>query len=219
MPSGELQQRRLMVRAPPSRCPWRSCKVPGRNKLHSAGLEQDFIADLRRRPVAEQTVAANEQHYEVPTEFYLFCLGRNLKYSSCLYKARLSSPALLLPSARLRPASPSACAVLRRPRLLLHPAPSCAAACCLLVAAACSFSLLLLAACRCLLSLAAVALPLGACRTWTRVLDWTTLRWPCSACAPDSPFPTLSTPPCVSGVAPNRSQSWRDSPPCAGQCA
>ena len=57
-PTGELQQRRLM----------------------------DFIADLRRRPVAEQTAAANEQHYEVPTEFYLFCLGRNLKYSGCLYK-------------------------------------------------------------------------------------------------------------------------------------
>ncbi len=29
--------------------------------------------------------AANEQHYEVPTPFYQFCLGRRLKYSGCLY--------------------------------------------------------------------------------------------------------------------------------------
>ena len=41
---------------------------------------QDFVADLKRRPVAEQTEAANEQHYEVPTEFYLLCLGKHLKY-------------------------------------------------------------------------------------------------------------------------------------------
>ena len=38
------------------------------------------MADLKRRPVAEQTEAANEQHYEVPTEFYLLCLGKHLKY-------------------------------------------------------------------------------------------------------------------------------------------
>ena len=47
--------------------------------------ELDFVADLRTRAVAEQTKAANEQHYEVPTEFYLLCLGSNLKYSCCLY--------------------------------------------------------------------------------------------------------------------------------------
>ena len=44
------------------------------------------MADLKRRPIAEQTVAANEQHYEVPTELYLLCLGKHLKYSACLYK-------------------------------------------------------------------------------------------------------------------------------------
>ena len=47
--------------------------------------EMAFVADLRTRAVAEQTKAANEQHYEVPTEFYLLCLGSNLKYSCCLY--------------------------------------------------------------------------------------------------------------------------------------
>ena len=44
-----------------------------------------YVADLKTRPIAEQTAAANTQHYEVPTAFYQFCLGRRLKYSGCLY--------------------------------------------------------------------------------------------------------------------------------------
>ena len=44
-----------------------------------------YVADLKTRPLAEQTAAANEQHYEVPTAFYQLCLGRRLKYSGCLY--------------------------------------------------------------------------------------------------------------------------------------
>jgi hypothetical protein len=44
-----------------------------------------YVADLQTRALAEQTGAANEQHYEVPTPFYQFCLGKRLKYSSCLY--------------------------------------------------------------------------------------------------------------------------------------
>jgi len=44
-----------------------------------------YVADLKTRPLAEQTAAANEQHYEVPTPFYKACLGKRLKYSGCLY--------------------------------------------------------------------------------------------------------------------------------------
>jgi cyclopropane-fatty-acyl-phospholipid synthase len=44
-----------------------------------------YVADLKRRPLAEQTAAANEQHYEVPTAFFQHCLGARLKYSGCLY--------------------------------------------------------------------------------------------------------------------------------------
>jgi cyclopropane-fatty-acyl-phospholipid synthase len=44
-----------------------------------------YVADLKTRALAEQTRAANEQHYEVPTRFYQLCLGRRLKYSGCLY--------------------------------------------------------------------------------------------------------------------------------------
>lgn len=33
-----------------------------------------------------QTAAANEQHYELPTEYFLAALGPHRKYSSCLYE-------------------------------------------------------------------------------------------------------------------------------------
>jgi cyclopropane-fatty-acyl-phospholipid synthase len=44
-----------------------------------------YVRDLKHRPLAEDTKAANEEHYEVPTAFFLRCLGRRLKYSGCLY--------------------------------------------------------------------------------------------------------------------------------------
>lgn len=44
-----------------------------------------YVADLKTRPLAEQTAAANAQHYEVPTRFFQLCLGPRLKYSSGLY--------------------------------------------------------------------------------------------------------------------------------------
>jgi len=47
--------------------------------------QQDFIAKLRGSPIAIETSKANEQHYEVPPEFFLMTLGRRLKYSSCYY--------------------------------------------------------------------------------------------------------------------------------------
>ena len=43
------------------------------------------VAGLRDSPVAINTPDANEQHYEVPTEFYLKCLGPRLKYSSAWF--------------------------------------------------------------------------------------------------------------------------------------
>jgi cyclopropane-fatty-acyl-phospholipid synthase len=47
--------------------------------------EATYADDLRRRDLAEQTQAANEQHYEVPTDFFRHCLGPRMKYSSCHY--------------------------------------------------------------------------------------------------------------------------------------
>jgi cyclopropane-fatty-acyl-phospholipid synthase len=42
----------------------------------------EHIAGLKQSPIAVQTRAANEQHYEVPTAFYQMSLGKRLKYSS-----------------------------------------------------------------------------------------------------------------------------------------
>jgi len=43
------------------------------------------LAALKQSPIAIETQAANEQHYEVPPDFFKLCLGKQLKYSSCYY--------------------------------------------------------------------------------------------------------------------------------------
>ena len=44
-----------------------------------------LVEELRASPVAIATREANEQHYEVPSEFFQRVLGRHLKYSSCYF--------------------------------------------------------------------------------------------------------------------------------------
>jgi cyclopropane-fatty-acyl-phospholipid synthase len=44
-----------------------------------------LLDELRQSPIAIETEAANEQHYEVPARFFQLCLGKRLKYSSCYY--------------------------------------------------------------------------------------------------------------------------------------
>jgi cyclopropane-fatty-acyl-phospholipid synthase len=45
----------------------------------------EFINELKRSPIAIETRAANEQHYELPERFFQLCLGARLKYSSGLW--------------------------------------------------------------------------------------------------------------------------------------
>jgi len=45
----------------------------------------DFRQSLRDGPVAPVPEKANEQHYEVPAEFFVGALGRHLKYSSAYW--------------------------------------------------------------------------------------------------------------------------------------
>lgn len=47
--------------------------------------KQVFARQLADGPIAVQTAAANEQHYEVPAKFFEAVLGPRLKYSSCYY--------------------------------------------------------------------------------------------------------------------------------------
>lgn len=44
-----------------------------------------FVATMKEGPIAIATGAANEQHYEVPAEFFELSLGRRLKYSSAFW--------------------------------------------------------------------------------------------------------------------------------------
>lgn len=56
-------------------------------KLERSGVadEAGFVREMAVRPVAEHADAANEQHYELPPEFFAACLGPRRKYSCCLY--------------------------------------------------------------------------------------------------------------------------------------
>lgn len=45
-----------------------------------------YVDLLRSRPIAIETKAANEQHYEVGTGVLEACLGPRMKYSCCLYE-------------------------------------------------------------------------------------------------------------------------------------
>lgn len=49
-----------------------------------------LVEQLRRSPVAIETAAANEQHYEVPAAFYQQVLGKRLKYSSAYFQPGVS---------------------------------------------------------------------------------------------------------------------------------
>jgi cyclopropane-fatty-acyl-phospholipid synthase len=62
---------------------------------------QDFVRQLASSPVAIETAAANEQHYEVPTEFYTRVLGKHLKYSSCYFLEGDRASASSTPAANL----------------------------------------------------------------------------------------------------------------------
>lgn len=44
-----------------------------------------FVEEIKKAPLAVAVDAANEQHYEVPFEFYERCLGKRMKYSSCYW--------------------------------------------------------------------------------------------------------------------------------------
>ena len=48
-------------------------------------MAQAFVAQMRGAPIALVPEKANEQHYEVPAEFFARTLGPHRKYSSCFW--------------------------------------------------------------------------------------------------------------------------------------
>ena len=54
-------------------------------RLHGTRFRSDRFDSLRASPIAVETLAANEQHYEGPTAFFQRVLGSHLKYSACYW--------------------------------------------------------------------------------------------------------------------------------------
>lgn len=54
------------------------CEVGQKNMMQ-------FIADMKEAGIAPLPEKANEQHYEVPAQFFHYCLGQHRKYSSCFW--------------------------------------------------------------------------------------------------------------------------------------
>lgn len=50
-------------------------------------IEGLFASEMKDFAIAEHAEAANQQHYELPADFFRIVLGPRLKYSSCLYAA------------------------------------------------------------------------------------------------------------------------------------
>lgn len=44
-----------------------------------------FITSMKQSTIAPLPEKANEQHYEVPADFFHYCLGKHRKYSSCFW--------------------------------------------------------------------------------------------------------------------------------------
>lgn len=51
-------------------------------------VKMGIVSGLKSMPVAIETDAANDQHYEVPAKFYDLCLGPRKKYSSGLWLSK-----------------------------------------------------------------------------------------------------------------------------------
>ena len=47
-----------------------------------------FIEKMNLSSIAEVPELANQQHYEIPAEFYNYCLGKHKKYSSCYWSEK-----------------------------------------------------------------------------------------------------------------------------------
>ena len=63
---------------------------PSHSEANQKSL-QDFVEQLRKSPIALVPDLANQQHYEVPAEFFQHVLGPHRKYSCCLWSDTTAS--------------------------------------------------------------------------------------------------------------------------------
>ena len=66
---------------------WFLCdRTARRLARQGASGERAFAVAMQAHPIAEHAGMANDQHYELPTEFFALALGPRRKYSACFYK-------------------------------------------------------------------------------------------------------------------------------------
>ena len=53
--------------------------------------KNEWVEEMKNSPIASFTEIANEQHYEVPPEFFKQSLGPNLKYSCAYWDAKINN--------------------------------------------------------------------------------------------------------------------------------
>ena len=63
----------------------RLAEIDSRDAARNRLRYEEYLRLLRSSPIAVNTRDANEQHYEVPTEFFRHCLGPRMKYSCGYY--------------------------------------------------------------------------------------------------------------------------------------
>ncbi|MFJ5446707.1 SAM-dependent methyltransferase [Methylobacillus methanolivorans] len=66
-------------------------EVSSHDVAASAELQDDFLQQMRQSPVALVPELANEQHYELPSDFFRMSLGQQLKYSCCYWPEGMDS--------------------------------------------------------------------------------------------------------------------------------
>ncbi len=69
----------------------RDASLPPKNGEDLETSIQAFTKAMAKSPIAVLTEKANEQHYELPPEFFELVLGKQRKYSCCLWKPETRS--------------------------------------------------------------------------------------------------------------------------------
>ncbi len=69
----------------------RLAEIADTDTAAAAARSEAFAAAMREAPIALVPQKANEQHYEVPAEFFAHVLGRHRKYSSAWWPAGVAS--------------------------------------------------------------------------------------------------------------------------------
>ncbi|MBV5263849.1 SAM-dependent methyltransferase [Pinisolibacter aquiterrae] len=68
------------------------CERTRRRLERDGATDEDlFVREMRRHPIAAHVEAANDQHYELPPDFFGLVLGPRRKYSCCRYPSETTT--------------------------------------------------------------------------------------------------------------------------------